>query len=170
MTLPLYTLQSAAPPWGDYGSVLWHGLVEVASSEAAPLVLYRTGPFAPPITFPWPTVVVTEPIRAKICSENFRGYVFRPVEVRRVVPVMWEQWDSSADDPREYPAGGEPENYLLRRRHSTQAASGLPTLHEMHIPETSGLQPQAALLISPTTLAKTSVGAVHLATSTCHNV
>jgi hypothetical protein len=140
MNAPLYTLKSAEPPWGDYGSILWHGLVEEASSDAAPLVLYRTGPFVPPISFPWPTVVVTEAVRAQLCGEDFRGYVFRRVEARRVVELSWEQWDSNADDPREYPAGGEPENYLVHGRHSVRAASAFPSLHELHVPETSGLQ------------------------------
>ena len=85
-------------------------------------------------------MVVTAAVHAKLCDADFCGYLFREVEPRRVVQLNWEHWDPNADDPGEYPASGEPEDYLLCGRHSSNAADSLPTLYEMHVPETQGLQ------------------------------
>jgi hypothetical protein len=135
----LYTLKSARPPWGDYGSVLWHGLADKAR-EGKTLYLKRTGPFVPPITFPWPTIVVIESLRRALDKETLSGYDWQSVVKKRIVALDWTQWDLSADDPAKYPAGGEPENYILGRKHDPQAASAMAELWNLYVPSTPGLQ------------------------------
>jgi len=121
-------LKSADPPWGDYGSILWHGLVGQNSTDDSPLKLERTGPFVPPISFPWPTVVLTDAVCAKLRDLEPKGSVVRPLVVCRVVKIDWHEWDVEAEEPSQYPAGGEPENYILKRKHSATAANELPPL------------------------------------------
>lgn len=133
-------LRSADPPWGDYGAILWHGLVHRASAENSPLELDRAGPFVPPISFPWPTVVVVHSVREQLQALAVSGCSFRPVVPVRVVSLAWHEWDPGAEEPRLYPAGGEPENYILKRRHSAELCSQLPTLWELAVPDAPGLQ------------------------------
>jgi hypothetical protein len=143
--LSIYTLKSAAPPWGDYGNVLWHGL---ATEERGALILERTGPFVPPITFPGLTIVVTDGLRRLLDVEAFSGYEWRPVIKKRVVALDWTEWDLSAEDPGTYPAGGEPENYILGRKHNEQAARAMTDLWQLYVIETPGLQKEGGAIES----------------------
>jgi len=133
-------LKSADPPWGDYGSILWHGLAGESSTNESPLKLERAGPFIPPISFPWPTIVVTDSLCADLRALEPQGAALRLVELTRVVEINWHAWDTQAEEPAEYPASGEPEDYILKRKHSPAAASALPFLWELHVPESPGLQ------------------------------
>jgi hypothetical protein len=60
--------------------------------------------------------------------------------LHRVVQIPWQDWDAGNPEPASYPAGGEPENYLLRRKHSESAASTIPPLFERYVQDTPGLQ------------------------------
>jgi hypothetical protein len=135
----LYTLKSAVPPWGDYGSILWHGLANKAVDGGA-LSVERTGPFVPPITFPWPTILVTELLRRALDTQAFIGYEWRPVVKKRIVALDWTQWDPLATEPAKFPADGEPEGYILGRKHDLRAASAMTELWNLYVPAIPGLQ------------------------------
>jgi hypothetical protein len=84
--------------------------------------------------------VIADSIREKLHEIQPRGCSFRPVILARVVKLDWHRWDANADEPAEYPAGGEPEHYLTKRRHSPSVCSQLPTLWELFVPDLLGLQ------------------------------
>ena len=124
--------------WGDYGSVLISGY---ASRDAAlgQLSLHRSGPFAPPIFFPWgsdcgPSVVVTQTFRQALERADFGRLSFRPVSKKRIVEFHWHNWDRSADEPAEHPNSGEPEDYIWDGQHSRRAASQMEELWELIAP------------------------------------
>ncbi len=141
--LSFFGLRESAPPWGDYGQVLVHGIGwNTARSRRGRLQLERTGPFVPPITFPdtTGTIVVTAALRRDLVAQGFAGINFVPVDKRRIVLLRWEDWEKS-DEPRRYPAGGEPENYVLRRKHRPEIASQMPDLFELlpaRVPDREG--------------------------------
>jgi hypothetical protein len=138
--MTLFILESPETPWGDYGSILLHGMSS-RDTRSGNLVIERTGPFIPPITMPGLSdIVITASARAALESGHFSGAVFKPIIKKRIVHLDWHLWDKTSPDPRKYPAGGEPENYILGRRHSAEAAEALGELWEFHIPETPGLQ------------------------------
>lgn len=133
----LFVLRRPESPWGDYGDILYHGM---ASLKGGRLLLERTGPFVPPIFFPGLAVVVTHAIKVALEPCGFTGFEFCEVVKHRIVRLDWHLWSRETDQPPKYPAGGEPENYILGRKHNPQLAESLGPLWELTVPETPGLQ------------------------------
>lgn len=113
--------------WGDYGRILISGFCR--GRENGSLVLLRTGPYVPPFSCP-DGIVVTDPFRVAL-AERFNGLQFRPVIKKKIVSFHWEQWDKTVADVPRKPAGGEPENYLLTRRHSESVSEEIGPLWEL---------------------------------------
>jgi hypothetical protein len=113
--------------WGDYGSVLVSGYVSrIAIGE--PLLLHRTGPFLPPIFFPWfnlggHPIVVSDALRQKLEAKPVTGISFRSTLKHCIVKLPWHEWNLAADNPKKYPSGGEPENYILGKQHDEFTAT-----------------------------------------------
>jgi hypothetical protein len=136
-----YVLRSPDAPWGDYGDILTHGMSAHLSRAGGRIQLERTGPFMPPITFPGiGDVVVTDQVRKLVEAQRFTGVSFRPVVKARIVRVDWHLWDRTAEEPETYPSSGEPEDYILRGRHSAEASRAIGRLWEMVGMGVPGLQ------------------------------
>ena len=72
-----YMLGAGAAPWGDYGNILWNGVAETRQARGKSNVLVsRTGPFVPPISYPFGSILVTDEFRQKILTEQFSGLSF----------------------------------------------------------------------------------------------
>jgi hypothetical protein len=114
------------PPdvWGGYGTMLISGDAE--RNHNGQLLVYRTGPYMPPITLPgmnW--VVVSDEFRTMLKSSVLTGLTFHPAIKHRIVELRWEHWDrheEMPDLPTEY---GPPIDLLLNMPHSEQAAAQL---------------------------------------------
>jgi hypothetical protein len=120
--------------WGDYGAMLIAGMTSREGSSG-PLILRRTGPFLPPISFPGAgDVVVSDDFRRVAESAGLPGLRFLPVAMSQVVRLDWHRWDWSADGPAEYPPGGEPEGYLGGRPHDSVMAAQMPPVWELVAP------------------------------------
>src|SRR5919204_782761 len=120
----VYKLQGPkTPDWGDYSDILVSGMASDLMRQDGMLELERTGPFVPAITLPGPgLIVVTDAFKKSMEGSDLTGFTFRPVIKSRIVRLEWERWDRTADEPEEYPETGEPEDYILGRRHSPQLA------------------------------------------------
>ena len=137
-TLNLHVLRAAEPAWGDYGHILANGLAEISQEEA--LLLDRTGPFVPPMTFPWPHIVVTDDFRRELESAAFVGVAFREVIKRKIVHLDWHLWDRKLDEPAVYPRGGEPEHYIVYGKHDAALAAQMCPMWNLVVPVRPGLQ------------------------------
>jgi hypothetical protein len=127
-SLKVYRLRRPDLPWGDYGDVLAHGFANL-SEDGSKLELQRTGPFVPPITQPsWSYVVVTESFLLQLKGSGLTGYTTIPVVVTKSPKIDWRQWEPYGEKEMKYPSGGEPENYIERRKHSPEASSGFESL------------------------------------------
>jgi hypothetical protein len=125
-----YLLKGRRPPWGDYGDILVNGLASRRDDGA--LLVQRAGPFVRPITFPQRSAfVVTDEFRARLARSGLDGLRFREVVKEHIVSIPWHLWDREADEPASYPPDGEPENYLLRRRHDRETSDALGRLWEL---------------------------------------
>jgi hypothetical protein len=131
-TATMHRVRSVYEPWGDYGNILISGLVERDETSGL-LLIERTAPFVPPISVAglYSPVVVTDPFRHELAGSGLSGFEFQPVIKKRIVHLAWEQWDRSAAEPAEYPAEGEPENYVLGRRHDPELAEAIGPLWEL---------------------------------------
>src|SRR5687768_12425214 len=104
-----YRLKSPNVPWGDYGSILVHGMTSCSARDAHSPELQRTGPFVPPISFPGlGCVVVTDAMRRELESSGLTGFSFIPAIKSVIVPIAWHEWDLLSDEPSFYPEDGEP--------------------------------------------------------------
>jgi hypothetical protein len=122
--------------WGDYGSILIHGMTAHLPKKDNRLQLERTGPFMPPITFPGlGDVVVKDDFRIELMHSPFAHLVFCPVVKARIVEYHWEKWDRTAPEAQEYPESGEPEDYILFRPHSPETAEALGNTWQVILPE-----------------------------------
>ena len=124
------------PPWGDYGEILLSGMTaHQPRTREGLLRLERTGPFVPPITLAGlGDLLVTDGFRASMEEAPLAGLAFRLVHKTRIVRLRWEQWDWTADGPREYPDGGEPEAYILNRPHDRELAMAIGPIWEVLVP------------------------------------
>ncbi len=133
-----YRLCGIEPPWGDYGQILLAGMTaHQPRTRDGLLQLERTGPFVPPVTLPGlGDLVVTDAFRVRLEDSPLAGLGFRPVRMTRIVRLEWERWDQASDDPAHYPAGGEPEDYILGRPHDPGLAAQIGQLWEVALPDT----------------------------------
>ena len=125
----IFRLRRTDSPWGDYGDMLIHGMAERSESDI--LELERSGTFVPPISQPAQFVVVTDEFLRKLQTSGLKGVYSAPVIKKRVPLIDWQSWEPYGSKPWKYPAGGEPENYILRRKHSPKAADSLGMLWEL---------------------------------------
>lgn len=122
--------------WGDYGDVLISGYAR-RETDDGPLSLHRTGPFLPPISFPWITnkagraVVVSAEFKKQLESLNPPGILFREAGKSRIIPLAWEKWDLGASDPAKYPDESEPENYVWEKKHNMACAAKMSAAYEL---------------------------------------
>ncbi|MCB1483891.1 MAG: hypothetical protein KDJ17_03265 [Hyphomicrobiaceae bacterium] len=138
-----YELRGVEAPWGDYGDILLHGLIEEErDGEQTTRSVTRSGPLVPPITHPFGSILVTNDLREKLIAQRFSGLSFEPVKYQKVVRIAWEQWNSNAPEPAFYPDTGEPEYYLLEGTHDEQLAATMPRLWAWVVAPTKGLQVQ----------------------------
>jgi len=124
-----YRLRQPEPPWGDYGDILFHGMA--SHSKNGELELERTGPFAPPISKPGGFVIVTSAFLSQLRESGLQGIDVGPVTKKRIPIVDWREWEPFGSKEMKYPAGNEPENYILRRKHSQETADALGELWEL---------------------------------------
>jgi hypothetical protein len=123
--------------WGDYGDVLVSGYMS-RDDASGDVLLYRGGPFTPPLFFPWSslcgrTLIVTDSFRQDLERAPFGPLTFKPVVKDRIVHLSfaWERWDRTTDTPRKRPTGGEAEAYLMGKPHSVAVAAAMPDFWEV---------------------------------------
>lgn len=126
--------------WGDYGDVLISGYYR--REEDGPVQLHRAGPFLPPLSMPWSSVggnrvIVSDEFRTELMKAEFNELNFRSALKSRIVRLDWHLWNSSADVPPEYPANGEPENYIWEQPHDESTANEMSDAWELLFPVSS---------------------------------
>jgi len=131
-----YLLPTNISDWGDYSDILISGMADRTQGHDGLLQLERTGPFVPPISFPGlGDVVITDTFRHLLEGSGLTGFTFRPVIKKHIVFLEWEKWGLTATEPEEYPESGEPEDYILSRPHSPEAATQTGDLWEVCLEE-----------------------------------
>lgn len=130
---PIYRLKGAEGPWGEHSHVLFHGIASLYQRGfSGELLLERMGPFVPPVTLPsGVAVVVTDALKHDLEASDLTGFTLAPVIKKLIVRSRWHTWDLTAREPKRYPRGGKPENYILTRPHATDAAQEMGDLWEL---------------------------------------
>jgi len=124
--------------WGDYNDILQHGMTAHLERTRGLLSLERTGPYIPPITYPGiGDVLLTTDARKMLESSGLSGFTFQPVYKARIVALNWNYWDLKLNEPPQFPASGEPEDYILDRPTSSSAADAMGDVWELVVPVTA---------------------------------
>lgn len=129
----IYRLTGAPGPWGEYSAVLFHGIASLYQRGfSGELLLERMGPFIPPVTMPsGVAVIVTDALKQELDASDLTGLSFAPVIKKLIVRSRWHTWDLAAPEPKRYPRGSKPENYILTRPHAADAAEEMGDLWEL---------------------------------------
>ena len=73
--MTFYTLEEPHDFWGDFSHYLMHGMATPEDIKNGPLLLYRTGPYILPISFPGiGDVVVTDAFKKKMELSGLKGF------------------------------------------------------------------------------------------------
>jgi hypothetical protein len=130
-----YNLVHKQTPWGDYSEMLLTGMTAYLDRQDDLLQYQRTGPFQPDLTLSgYKDLLVKNSIKEKIEISDLRGFSFKPVIKRHIVPVNWTAWDMTNDEPEFYPENGEPEGYILDLPHSQELADKMEDVWEVVVP------------------------------------
>ncbi len=115
--------------------MLVHGLA--TRDERSHLIrLSRTGPWVPPISFPGAGALV---LRARFAGQLEAAHlvkrlIFDPVILEKVVELHWNEWE---DEPELYPISDNPDDYVLKGRHSHETLLQMPQLLELFLEPTA---------------------------------
>ena len=80
---------------------------------------------------------MTDAFRRELETSGLEGLRFQPVMKKLIARYNWDAWDRDAKEPVKYPRGGEPENYILGKRHNAAAAEQMGELWEVLLGETA---------------------------------
>jgi hypothetical protein len=140
----LYALKLPRPQfWGDYGTVLAHGMVGEPLAEPtleldreAQIELERVGPYIPSLTLPsMLNVVVTDRLRKEIEDLRLAQVSFRLVIKDKIVSIPWHTWDRSKMLPTELlPPSMEPEDFIFKGVHSQSVSDEIGDLWQVVMP------------------------------------
>lgn len=131
-----FRIKNTDPPWGDYGSILVSGITSRRLDNGR-LPYERVGPFMPPITIAGiSNLIVSDEFKRQIEGSPVAGLTFLEVEKRRIVRLDWRSWDLTAENPQKYPAGADPENYILGRKHNPELAEAMGSIWEVVVDAT----------------------------------
>lgn len=127
-------------PWGDYGTILWHGF---SMGEEGVLEIWRCGPMCPPVSVVDESLVIRESLVDDFVVKFGHGYRIQDAILKKVVDLNWHEWDLSTHMPPVYPGGGgEPEDYVLSRDHAPEIARSMGRICEIKpVPSGAVLDP-----------------------------
>ncbi|QSW91431.1 hypothetical protein J0383_11655 [Flavobacterium endoglycinae] len=117
-----YIFKNKEMPWGDYGDTLLVGYAYPDEKDESKILIERTGPFVPPV-YTWAKMIlISDTFKQKLEKSDLKGFEYQETVFHKIVNLDWTKWDLDTEDPKIYPNGGEPENYILSRKHSPETA------------------------------------------------
>jgi hypothetical protein len=132
-----FIVKNQEMPWGDYGDILFSGLLTVMDADFNTLKypeLERTGPYIPEIYIANSrNIVVTDTIKQIIEQNDISGITeFRHIVKKKIVNIDWRSWNKS-EAPLFIPKSNEPEDYILKGENSLDLFDSMPDIWELKI-------------------------------------
>ena len=131
-----YLLENRSMPWGDYGAMLFSGLLKVLDEHYDDLEIpeiERTGPYFPDIYMAnTSNIIVTDRVKTLLESSDISGITgYRRAIVKKMVDINWQSWDLDSEDPLFYPKGNSPINYIRQGANSEDLMRSAPQAWEL---------------------------------------
>lgn len=138
MCMKYYILKNKKMPWGDYGRILFTGLLTVLDDNFNDLdipEIERTGAYVPEIYIAnTRNIVLVDTIKKNIEESDITGIVrFKKVLKKKIVNINWESWDLNDKSPLFYPKSKEPEDYILKGKNDEQLSLSMPNMWELDV-------------------------------------
>lgn len=113
-----YIVENRKMPWGDYGDILFQGLLTTMDenyNEIDTHLIERSGPYIPEIYEVNSTyMIIRDDIKDLLLKERIEGIEkFHNTEIKKLVEIDWQKWDLESEKPEVYPTDGEPYNLSL---------------------------------------------------------
>ncbi|MGG5508025.1 MULTISPECIES: hypothetical protein [unclassified Myroides] len=117
-----YLIKNREMPWGDYGNILFAGLLKTFDenyNDIDPYIIERIGPYIPDI-------YVGDSQKLVVKKELFDLFLIHDVRstfkrhkilIKKFIKIDWQSWDPTKP-PEKYPRGGEPYNYIKYGHHN----------------------------------------------------
>ena len=131
-----YLLKNRSMPWGDYGDMLFSGLLKVLDEHYDDLEIpeiERAGPYFPDIYMAnTSNIIVTDRVKTLLESSDISGITgYRRAIVKKMVDIDWQSWDLDSEDPLFYPKGNSPINYIRQGANSEDLIRSTPQAWEL---------------------------------------
>lgn len=117
IAMKYYLLKNRSMPWGDYGDMLFSGLLKVLDEHYDDLEIpeiQRAGPYFPDIYMANTcNIIVTDREKTLLESSDISGISgYRRAIVKKMVDIDWQSWNLDSEDPLFYPKGKSSINYI----------------------------------------------------------
>ncbi|MBM1198147.1 hypothetical protein [Pseudomonas weihenstephanensis] len=131
----LYLIENTTAPWGDWGDILWCGVISYDDSMNQYLI-DRIGPYTPPAFFSCGNLVVTEQVKNLLEKSDLKGIKFsKEVKKRKIVHLDWMTWDKTKHISHYLDDLGEPEDIIYDRENDKELLASMPNYWLADIPE-----------------------------------
>jgi len=114
-----YLIRNKKAPWGDYGNMVWYGFISKESDE---IIIERTGPFLPSVYSYNKYIEITDANKQNLAQYDLKGLNLTKAKKKKIVNVDWQNWDTAEQLPHK-PKSGEPEDFILKGKHSESLAT-----------------------------------------------
>jgi hypothetical protein len=133
-----YILRNKQMPWGDYGNILYTGLLTTLDKNYNDLEypeLERTGPYIPDMYIANSIdLVIVDNLKDIIEKSKLTGIKkYQKIIKKKIVGINWTEWDMKNKKPLFYPKGNEPENYILKNENNEELKNQMPDVWKMII-------------------------------------
>ncbi|WP_158978792.1 hypothetical protein [Cellulophaga sp. L1A9] len=135
-----YILKNREMPWGDYGDILFSGLLTVMDDDYNDIDIHeieRTGSYIPEIYCVNSTnLVLSENVKIVLLKNNITGIdKFHYTIFKKIVNIDWKSWNQKHEDPAFFPETGEPIDYIEDGEDDTNLHNELSVFYSIKIKE-----------------------------------
>lgn len=119
-----YLVKNREMPWGDYGNILFTGILKTFDKNYHDIDTYeieRTGPYIPEIYIgDSKKLVLKKEIFDLLLSYDIKAtFKLHNTIIKKFIKIEWQLWDP-AKNPEKYPQAGEPFNYIKYGKHNKE--------------------------------------------------
>lgn len=119
-----YLVKNREMPWGDYGNILFTGILKTFDKNYHDIDTYeieRTGPYIPEIYIgDSQKLVLKKEIFDLLLSYDIKAtFKLHNTIIKKFIKIEWQLWDP-AKNPEKYPQAGEPVNYIKYGKHNKE--------------------------------------------------